>query len=290
MYKALNYWVFGGFTAERTCEEFIDWAQEQGLDGVELTIGDLLPLDTTDERAAEIKAYAASKNIKLRSCAFSGGWTCSIASPDKEERELALSRAEQALRIASGLGAESLLVLAGATRVAWDPSRPVVSYKTTWEISTESVKKLLPIAEKYDVNLALENVWNRFLISPMEWLFFLKQFDSPKIGMYFDVGNVCLYGRPQDYPEILGSYIKAVHIKNFEETDCGGGLHGFGDDLMKGEVDFKATFDALKAANYNGPFTAEMIPFSRLPDMVLPDLPLAEKVAAQMKELEQKFY
>ena len=59
---------------------------------------------------------------------------------------------------------------------------------------------------------------------------------------------------------------------------------------MKGEVDFKAVFDALKAINYDGPFTAEMIPFSRLPDMVLPDLPLAEKVAAQMKELEAKFY
>ena len=140
MFKALNYWVFGGFTAERTCEEFIDWAKEQGLDGVELTIGDLLSLDTTDERAAEIKAYAASKNIKIRSCAFSGGWTCSIASPDQAERELALSRAEQALRIASGLGAESLLVLAGATRVAWDPSRPVVSYKTTWNTYKDEYK------------------------------------------------------------------------------------------------------------------------------------------------------
>ena len=290
MYKALNYWVFGGFDGQKTPYEFIDWATEQGLDGVELTIGECLKDDITKEECEKIAAYAKSKNIGLRSLASGSGWGCGLGTGDEKERAAAVENVKRYLTIASWIGAESVLIVPGATRVAWDPSRPVVSYKTTWEISTESVKKLLPIAEKYDVNLALENVWNRFLISPMEWLFFLKQFDSPKIGMYFDVGNVCLYGRPQDYPEILGSYIKAVHIKNFEETDCGGGLHGFGDDLMKGEVDFKATFDALKAANYNGPFTAEMIPFSRLPDLVLPDLPLAEKVVAQMKELEQKFY
>ena len=290
MFKSLNYWVFGGFTAERTCEEFIDWAKGQGLDGVELTIGDLIALDTPDARLAEIKAYAASKNIQLRTTAFSGGWTCSMSSPDKAERELAISRTEQGLRITAALGAETMLTLAGATRVAWDPSRPVVSYKTTWELATESVKKLLPIAEKYNVNMALENVWNRFLISPMEWKFFLDQFDSPKVGLYFDVGNFCINGQPEDFPEILGDYIKAVHLKNFEEVDCAGGLHSFGDDLLKGAVNFKAVFAALKAINYTGAYTAEMIPFSRLPDMVLPDLPLAEKTAKQMLELEKNYY
>ena len=169
--------------------------------------------------------------------------------------------------------------------MAWEPSRPVVSYRAAWEKATASVKELLETAEKLNVNLALENVWNRFLLSPMEWKFFLDQFKSSRVGIYFDIGNCCIYGRPQDYVEILGSYVKAVHIKNFSETDCAGGLHGFGDDILVGEVDFDALKAALKAIGYKGPVTAEMIPFSRLPDLVLPDLPLAAATADKMLTL-----
>ena len=67
------------------------------------------------------------------------------------------------------------------------------------------------------------------------------------------MANCCIYGRPQDYVEVLGKYIKAIHIKNFVETDCAGGLHGFGDDILKGEVDFDALEKALKAIDYKGP-------------------------------------
>ena len=180
---------------------------------------------------------------------------------------------------------ETVLVVPGATRVAWDPSRPVLTYKTVWEQTTKSVRELVPVAEKLKVNLALENVWNRFLISPMEWKLFLDQFKSEYVGIYFDVGNACLNCRPQDFPEILGSYIKAVHLKNFEENDCGGGLHDFGDDLLKGVVDFKAVFAELDKIGYKGPFTVEMIPFCRLPDLVLPDQALADKMAVQLATL-----
>ena len=84
----------------------------------------------------------------------------------------------------------------------------------------------------------------------------------------------------------MGGYIKAVHLKNFEESDCAGGLHGFGDDLFKGVVDFKALFAALDKIGYAGPYTVEMIPFSRLPNLVMPDETLAEKMAKQIKELK----
>ena len=135
-------------------------------------------------------------------------------------------------------------------------------------------------------HLALENVWNRFLISPMEWKLFLDQFKSERVGMYFDAANCCLNCRPEDFPEILGGYIKAVHLKNFEESDSAGGLHGFGDDLFKGVVDFKKLFAAFAKIGYAGPFTVEMIPFSRLPDLVMPDAALAEKMVGQIKELK----
>ena len=285
MYKALNYWVFGGFTGEKTAFEFVDFAVENKLNGVELTVCDCLKPEITEAECRKIADYAKSKNIGIRTLATGFFWGCSLSADDETERRQAIDFGKKYIRIANWLGAETILVVPGATRVAWEPDRPVVSYKNAWANATASLKELLPLAEKLNVNLALENVWNRFLLSPMEWKFFLDQFNSEKIGIYFDIANCCIYGRPQDYVEILGSYVKAVHVKNFEETDCAGGLHGFGDDICKGEVDFDALKKALAAINYTGPLTAEMIPFSRLPDLVLPDQALAELTAAKLNSL-----
>ncbi len=285
MYKALNYWVFGGFTGEKTAYEFIDFAVENKLDGVELTVCDCLNPEITEEECKKIADYAKSRNIGIRTLASGFFWGCSLSADDEAERQQAIAFGKKYIQIANWIGAETILVIPGSTRVAWEPDRPVVSYKNAWANAAASLKELLPVAEKLNVNLALENVWNRFLLSPMEWKFFLDQFNCEKIGIYFDIANCCIYGRPQDYVEILGSYVKAIHVKNFEETDCAGGLHGFGDDICKGEVDFDALKKALAAINYNGPLTAEMIPFSRLPDMVLPDQVLAEVTAAKLNTL-----
>ncbi|MBR2345262.1 MAG: sugar phosphate isomerase/epimerase [Lentisphaeria bacterium] len=285
MYKALNYWVYGGFTGEKTPYEFIDFAVEQGLDGIELTVGDALNIDITEAECRKIAAYAAEKNIGLRTLASGFFWGCSLSADDETERQQALEFGKKYIRIANWIGAKTILVIPGATRVAWEPDRPVISYKNAWANATKSIRELLVLAEELNVNIALENVWNRFLLSPMEWKFFLDQFNSKKIGIYFDVANCCIYGRPQDYVEILGDYVKAVHIKNFTETDCAGGLHGFGDDILVGEVDFEALKSALQAINYTGALTAEMIPFCRLPDLVLPDEALAKVTAAKMVEL-----
>ena len=285
MYKALNYWVFGGFDGQKTPYEFIDWAAEKKLSGVELTVGDCLKIDISEAECRKIAAYAASKKIGLRTLASGAGWGCALGADDPAERKNAIAFVKQSLQIAAWIGAETVLVVPGATRVAWDPSRPVISYKKVWEYATASIRELIPTAENLKINIALENVWNRFLISPMEWKLFLDQFKSEYVGIYFDAGNACLNCRPVDFPEILGKYIKAVHLKNFKETDCAGGLHNFGDDLFDGEVDYKALFAEFDKIGYTGPFTVEMIPFSRLPDLVLPDAALADKMAAQIAQL-----
>ena len=286
MYKALNYWVYGGFTGEKTAYEFIDFAVKNELDGVELTVCDCLDSDISEEECRKIAAYAAEKKIGIRTLASGFYWGCSLSADDEAERARAVEFGKKYLQIANWIGAETILVIPGATRVAWEPDRPVVSYKNAWMNATESIAALLPTAEKLNVNIALENVWNRFLLSPMEWKFFLGQFDSEKIGIYFDVANCCIYGRPQDYIEILGKkYIKAIHIKNFSETDCAGGLHGFGDDILVGEVDFAVLKTALEKIGYTGPLTAEMIPFCRLPDMVLPDEALAKTTVEKLKSI-----
>ena len=285
-YVALNGWVYCGFGGEKKPREFIDWAAEKGLDGVELTVGDCLAVDTPEAEAREIAAYAKSKGVGLRTVAAGFGWGKWLTADDAAERAEAVALASKCLHLASWLGAETVLVVSGATRVAWDASHAEVSYQNAWNNATASVRELVPVAESLGVNLALENVWNRFLISPMEWKFFLDQFKSERVGMYFDVANCCLFCRPEDFPPILGGYIKAVHLKNFEESDSAGGLHGFGDDVFKGMVDFKKLFAALDATGYKGPFTVEMIPFSRLPDLVMPDPALAEKMVKQIADLK----
>jgi hexulose-6-phosphate isomerase len=286
MFKALNYWVFGGFSGEKTAFGFIEWAQAVGLDGVELTVGDAIRIDITESECVRIAEFAKMKAIGLRTLATGFYWGNSPGSADEIERKRAIEFTRKYLQLAKWLGAETVLVVPGASRVAWEPSRPVTTYQTVWEKSVQSLKELEPLADALQVNLGLENVWGRFLFSPMEWKCYLDQFTSSRIGMYFDVGNCCLYVRPQDYIEMLGSKIKAVHIKNWAgDSLAGGNLHGFGEDLAVGEVDFPAVLAALKAAKYSGPLTGEMIPFSRLPDLAIPDLGLAEKTAKFMTML-----
>ncbi|MBR4956628.1 MAG: hypothetical protein IKZ31_02620, partial [Lentisphaeria bacterium] len=102
---------------------------------------------------------------------------------------------------------------------------------------------------------------------------------------YLDVANCLNVGFPQDWVDVLGNRIKGIHFKNWKSEDFGGGLHGFGDDITVGEADFKAILAAMDRVGYTGPVTLEMIPFSRLPDMVLPDMELAEKTAKQLLQI-----
>lgn len=281
-YKAINSWVLAGFGGERTPYDAINDTRAFGLDGVELTVGDCVGIDTTAEECAKIKAFAAEKNVGLRSVATGFFWGCSLGSEDESERLKALDFAKKYLQIAVWLGAESALVVPGAVNVAWDPSRPIVPYTVCWNQATKSMRELITVAEKINVNICLENVWNKFLYSPMEMKQFIDQFGSDKVGCYLDVGNCLLNGYPQDWIEVLGRKVKAVHFKNWKSEDFGGGLHGFGDDLLEGEVEFDKVLAALRKINYTGPITVEMIPFSRLPDLVMPDLALAKVTAAKM--------
>lgn len=286
MYKALNYWVFGGFGPNKTPYEFIDFASEKGLDGVELTVGDALSIDTDEETCRKIALYAKEKGVGIRTLATGCYGSMSLGSDDENERSRAVDFTKKYLQLAAWIGAESVLVVPGSAAVAWDPSRPVVEYKKVWENSTRSIRELLPVAESLGVTIALENVWMRFLLSPMEWKMFLDQFQSPNLGMYFDVGNCLLYAPAEDYISLLGAErIKAVHLKNWSGSDCAGTLHGFGDSLFKGDIDWNRLLAAFKAAGYNGPYTVEMIPFCRLPDLVLPDYSLSEKVTDELLSL-----
>jgi len=286
-FKAINYWVLGGFAGEKTPYQAIEETAKMGLDGLELTFGDCIKPDIGMQECRKIKAFAKSKGIKLKTMASGFYWGCSLSSPDASERTKALNFTKKYIKTAAELGVEKILVVPGAVDVAWDADRPVVSYKNVWKNSTDSLKKIIPLAEKYNVKICLENVWNKFLLSPIEWKFYLEQFKSAHIGIYLDIANLVIYGYPEHWIEILNKKIFAIHVKNFKRDDAGGLLHGFGDEITEGDIDFKNVREALRKIKYTGPITAEMIPFCRLPHLVLLDIKLAEKTASGLKKLFQ---
>ena len=282
MYKAINYWVLGGFDGEKGPYAAIEDAAKWGLNGLEITFGDCIPADVEKDECDKIKAAAMKAGIGLKTMATGFYWGCSLGSPDETERAAAVEFTKKYLQVAAWLGVNTILVVPGTVDVAWDLSRPVVPYQQVWEQSIKSLKEVLPLAEGLGVDIALENVWNKFLISPMEMKMYVDQFNSNRIGVYFDTGNCMISGYPEHWIEILGKRIKAIHLKNFKRDDAGGLLHGFGDNLIDGDLNFTAVKSAIETYIPDVPVTAEMIPFCRLPDLVLPDATLAEDTAKKL--------
>lgn len=282
----INYWTVGGFEGEKPPEQALEEAKEMGYEGVELCFeaGEFAP-GVSEDRCKAIRKAADDLGMKIDSLASGAYWGQPFSSPDAEVRKKAVAFTKEYLQVANWVGAKVVLVIPGAVAVPWDEAQPVVPYAEVWERATAAMRECLPVAEKLGVTMAVENVWNWFLADPIAMKTFVDQFDSPRVGVYFDVGNCLINGFPEHWIDILGHRIKAVHFKNFSRQDCGGVLHGFGDDIMAGDVNWSAVTAALDKVKYEGPVTAEMIPFSRLPDLVLPDMELARDTAEKMRRI-----
>jgi L-ribulose-5-phosphate 3-epimerase len=282
----ITYWTIGGFDGQTPIRRALEEAKACGYAGLELAFGaGALNTDTTRAACQQIRQDAQELGMSLATMVSGNYWGCPLSSADPMQRKAAVEFTRKYIEVAHWLEVPTILVIPGAVDVGWDPSVPVTPYQQVWDNATTSLRELLPCASDHGVTLALENVWNKFLLGPVEFRMFIDQFSSPHVGSYFDVGNVVISGYPQHWIEILGPRIVAVHVKNFKRDDAGGLLHGFGDDLLRGDVDFDAVKAALKKINYAGPITAEMLPFCRLPDMVLPDLELARDTAVKMKQV-----
>jgi hexulose-6-phosphate isomerase len=135
-----------------------------------------------------------------------------------------------------------------------------VSYDQCWNRCIEEIRKVIPMAEKLKVNIALENVWNNFLVSPMEAASYIDQFKSPYVGSYFDCGNILVYGWPEQWIRILDKRLAKVHIKDFSRkiADKQGKGAGFGVKLLEGDVNWKAVMKSLDDIGYHGWTTVEM--------------------------------
>lgn len=258
MLKSISAWAF---EASRAPSEVFELAKQHGFEGVEVAIGAAgdgschqVTLDSTPDECAQVLAAAKSAGVELASLASGFGWSLPITSADEKVRAEAIETAKKALRVASYLELEAMLLVPGGVGADFIEGFQVTDYEAAYHNALAALREIAPVAEEVGVSVGVENVWNKFLLSPLEFRGFLNEVNSPRVGCYFDVGNVILTGYPEQWVRILGEKIVRVHFKDFKKSI--GTLDGFC-PLTEGDVDWPKVMQALKAANYDGPVTAE---------------------------------
>ena len=271
-----SYWMFeGGLEATLPAVDAMTQAKDLGFDAIELCIGSqgALTHETTQAECEQIVSKASEIGIEIASVASGESWGSSPSDDDPAVRAKILDFTKKALQVTQWLGTNAYLFVPGAVDVFFLEDGPVVPYDVCYERAKEAVTQLVPAAEQLSVTLGIENVWNKFLLSPLEMRDFIDSFGSKVVGAYFDAGNVLLTGYPDHWIKILGQRIVRVHVKDFKKSI--GTAEGFV-DLLEGDVDFDAVKAALAGVGYDGYVTAEMLPYQ-------PGRP--EKTAAAMKKI-----
>ena len=252
MKKGISIWSF----SDRSPEVCFALAKKYGYDGVEVGLGSTGPLryDSTDEELAAYKAAAEKYGLSFYSLVCDDCWQYPLTADDPDLRKKGEEMIIRQLEIASKLGCDTILALPGMVQ-GLDPAGPVVPYDVCYDRALAAVKRLAVYAEKYGVFLGLENVWNKFLLSPLEMRDFIDKVGSPWVKAYFDVGNVIVNGYAQQWISILGNRIAKVHFKDYVRAV--GTADGFV-DILQGDVDYPAVMAALREIGYDDWVTAEV--------------------------------
>jgi len=236
--------MWGGIGVGKSIPEKFQAAKEAGFDGVE-----------TDSHLNRDEVIAASRatGMPVASVCDSQHWKFLLSSPDPEVRAQGVEALRIALEDARAYGADTVLLVPGRVTES-------VGYDECWDRSVSEIKKAIPLAEKLKVRIAIENVWNNFLLSPLEAARYIDQFQSPAVGAYFDIGNIVTFGWPEQWIKILGKRIAKVHIKEYSRkiADTQGKSAGFKVKLREGDVNWNAVMTALNDAGYRGWTTIEM--------------------------------
>jgi hexulose-6-phosphate isomerase len=209
---------------------------------------------TDDERIAE-EMLAASKKAGLRihSVMNRDHWRYPLSSRDPEVVAKSMQGMKTSFRNASLWGADTVLLVPAVVNAE-------TGYQDAWDRSQAQIRKMIPLAEELKVIIAVEEVWNKFLLSPLEFARYVDQFQSPWVRAYFDVGNVVISGYPQDWIRTLGKRIVKLHLKDFtfrQDPNLKKRVADFV-QLREGEIDWKEVYRALADIGYNGSATVEL--------------------------------
>jgi L-ribulose-5-phosphate 3-epimerase len=235
--------MFGTVGVKGSTLEKFQAVKEAGFEGVE---------PNSHMNQDEVLRARDATGLRMPSVCCATHWDQTLTDPDPAVRQKGLEGLEQALRDAHRYGATSVLLVPGV--VTKD-----VTYDQAYERSQTEIRKALPLAEEFKVRIAIENVWNHFLLSPLEAARYVDDFKSPWVGWHFDVGNIITYGWPEQWIRILNKRIAKLHIKEFsrEKANKEGLWKGFEVDLMTGDDNWPAVMKALDEIGYTGWAMAE---------------------------------
>lgn len=252
MKRSINAWAFPDTW---DFEKVFKTASELGFECIELNV-DLaggahsFNYESDEKVYSEVKALIKKYGVAVESVSTGAYWsTPAFGSADPAKSAEAVKVMRKQIEVARGIGADTILIV---TSLADD---------TTYENSFKNTIKLFRDMEaeikEAGINIGIENVWNQFFLSPHDAKYVLDAIDNPLVGIYFDAGNMIEFGRPEWWIEVIGKYIKKVHIKDFKKSST---YHLGGEwcSLFAGDADFESLIPALKAAGYDGPVSAEL--------------------------------
>ena len=220
--------------------------KDAGFHGVELNRPDAIPID-------ELKKAKSETGLDIAGIICTTHWGKPLSHPDEKVREQGFKGLELALKDAGELGCDRVLLVPGVVNRD-------VRYDDCWKRSQELIKRAIPIAEAAKCKIAIENVWNQFIMSPMEAVRFVDEIESSWVGWHFDIGNIVTYGWPEQWIRILGPRCINLHLKEYsrKKRDNEGLWKGFGVELGEGDVGWSDVMKALDEIGYKGYGIAEV--------------------------------
>jgi hexulose-6-phosphate isomerase len=235
LHKAIMY---GTLAVKGSVKEKLQAAKDAGYEGVE-------PHGGMNNQEV-IDALGAS-GLKAASVCCHTHWKQTLTHPDADTREEGLQGVLTTLRDAKAYGATSILVVPGVVNEE-------VGYDVAWERSVTQLKKAVPLAKELGVHISIENVWNNFILSPIEAVKFLDDVGDPIVGWHFDIGNIGRFGWAEQWIKVLGKRINRIHVKEFDTKKMKeeGLYKGFDCDLTEGTNNWPAIMKAFDDVGYTG--------------------------------------
>lgn len=241
--KSLMYYMC---EAGQTVREKFEIIRRAGFEGVEMDSPSTIPVN-------EIKDARDATGLAISGVVDSVHWRKTLGDSDAGVRAEGVSALETALRDCRTLGGRSVLLVPGVVNAAF-------AYDEVYKRSQMEIRRMLTLAAELKVTIAIENVWNDFLLSPLEAARYVDELESPWVGWHLDCGNVITYGYPEQWVRLLGKRVVTLHIKDFsrKKSDEQGHHKGFDVKLQEGDANWPAIMRALDEVGFEGWGSAEV--------------------------------
>jgi len=228
--------------------ETLDKARNAGYEALEVVCTDAgdITMNTSKDDLKRLSDLAVAQGIELVSLCPQTSTSSNIMLNDPISRKENTAAAMRLLQVTADLGIGTMLYVPGVvdSNTAYDDAYRNSLSVLKWELA--------PFAEDIGVTIAIEYVWNKFLLSPMEFAEYVDEVESPNVGLFFDTGNMVVFGFPEQWIKINGYRVKMVHFKDFRRD-------GYAwPPLLQGDVDFPAVMRELRAIDYDDALLSEV--------------------------------